>query len=90
MRSCQHHGAFIALLPISQSVRSDVAYILASSVHCAKQITNLFIAPLPTAVCRGSQRDVVYLGWPIGPLYLYEPKCEGRGGGRGVSANEYS
>jgi hypothetical protein len=37
---------------------------------------------------RGSQRDVVLLGWPIAPSYM-EPKC---GGGEGwvVSSNEYS
>ncbi len=32
----------------------------------------------------GLQRDVVYLCWPIAPSYT------GGGGGRGVSANEYS
>ncbi len=37
---------------------------------------------------RGSQRDVVYLGWPIAPSYM-SPKAGG-GGSRGVSANEYS
>ncbi len=33
----------------------------------------------PSATTRGSQRDVVYLSWPIAPSYM-SPKC---GGGRG-------
>jgi hypothetical protein len=68
LRRCQYCRAFIVLLPT----------FWASSVHCAKQITNLFIAPLPTPVCRGSQRDVVYLGWSIGPSYII-PNASGRG-----------
>ncbi len=30
------------------------------------------------------QRDVVYLGWPKSPSYIYEPKCGGRGGAEGT------
>ncbi len=37
---------------------------------------------------RGSQRDVVYLSWPIGPLYV-SPNAGERGGDL-VSDNEYS
>ncbi len=37
---------------------------------------------------RWSQRDVVYLGWPIAPLFM-SPNAWG-GGGCDVSANEYS
>ncbi len=42
--------------------------------------------------CRGLQGDVVYLGWPIVPFVIYEPKFEGGGGrgGCGVSSNENS
>ncbi len=44
-------------------------------------ILNRWVSP------RGSQRDVVYSGWPIAPSYM-SPKA---GGGRyGVSANECS
>ncbi len=35
---------------------------------------------------KGSQRDVVYLGWPIAPSYM-SPNA---GGIRGLAANEYS
>ncbi len=34
---------------------------------------------------RGLQRDVVYLGWPMAPSYMYEPKCGGSGELRGLS-----
>jgi hypothetical protein len=40
-------------------------------------------------VCRGLQRDVVYLGWPIASSYMSPNAGDGRGG-CGVSANEYS
>jgi hypothetical protein len=33
-----------------------------------------------TAPSRGSQRDVVYLGWPLAPSYMSQNVCEGRGG----------
>jgi hypothetical protein len=36
---------------------------------------------------RGTQRDVVYLGWPI---MHFEPECGGELGDCGVSAIEYS
>jgi hypothetical protein len=42
----------------------------------------------PSLPIRGLQRDVVYLGWPIGAL-VYSPNAGG-GGSCGVSANEYS
>jgi hypothetical protein len=74
LRRCQYCRAFIAPLPTFWD----------SSVHCAKQITNLFIGPLPTAVCRGSQRDVVYLGWSIGPSFM-SPNARGRGEVAGFS-----
>jgi hypothetical protein len=38
---------------------------------------------------RGSQRDVVYLGWPIASSYMSPNGGEG-GRLRGLSANEYS
>jgi hypothetical protein len=38
---------------------------------------------------QGSQRDVVYLGWPIAPSYM-SPNAGGWGGDCGVLANEYS
>jgi hypothetical protein len=41
---------------------------------------------LPWITRRGLQRDVVYLGWPIAPLYMSPNK--GGGGSCGVSANE--
>ncbi len=47
-----------------------------------------FFAVLP--VIRGSQRDVVYLGWPIVPSYVSPNAGVGGGGGCRVSANEYS
>ncbi len=37
-------------------------------------------------VSQGLQRDVVYLGWPIAPLYI----CPKSGGWGEISANEYS
>ncbi len=39
---------------------------------------------------RGSQRDVVYLGWPIAHSYMSPKAGAGRGGRLGASANEYS
>ncbi len=36
-------------------------------------------AQLSSSISRGSQRDVVYLVWPIGAI-VYEPKCGGKGG----------
>ncbi len=36
---------------------------------------------------RGSQRDVVYVGWPIAPSYMSPNAGEG---GCGASSNEYS
>jgi hypothetical protein len=39
-------------------------------------------------LCRGLQRDVAYLGWPIAPSYMSPNVSEG--GSCGVSANEYS
>jgi hypothetical protein len=41
----------------------------------------------PSVSIRGSQRDVVYLGWPIAPSYISPTAGGGRGG---VSANGYS
>ncbi len=38
----------------------------------------------------GSERDVVYLDWPIAPSYMSPNVGGGGGGGCGVSANEYS
>ncbi len=38
---------------------------------------------------RGSQRDVVYLGWPMAPSYT-SPNAGNGGWGGAVSANEYS
>ncbi len=41
-------------------------------------------------VIRGSQRDVVYLGWPITPSYMSLNRGGGGGGTGIISANEYS
>ncbi len=49
-------------------------------------ICTLWVPIYPTSI-RGSQRDVVYLCWPIAPSYM-SPNAGG--GGCGVSANEYS
>ncbi len=53
----------------------------------------LVFVPLPACLCvilRGSQRDVVYLSWPIAPSYEYMSPNAGARGGCGASANEYS
>ncbi len=39
---------------------------------------------------QGSQRDVVYLGWPIAPSHMSPDAGVGVGVGCGVSVNEYS
>ncbi len=46
-----------------------------------------WLITLKNEITRGSQRDVVYLGWPIATL-VTEPKW-GAWGRCGVSANEY-
>ncbi len=53
-------------------------------VDCYHRKMSVPVVGLPA---RGLQGDVVYLSWPIAPLF-YEPKCGG--GGCGVSANENS
>ncbi len=50
------------------------------TVHCTYHSLKLY---KPTT--RGLQRDVVYLGWPMAPSYMYEPKCGGSGELRGLS-----
>jgi hypothetical protein len=47
LRYCQYHGAFIALFPTENNNFLD----LKCSLHHCKQITNLFVAQLSTAVC---------------------------------------
>jgi hypothetical protein len=39
---------------------------------------------IPMLLCRGSQRDVVYLGWPVAPSYM-SPNTGGGGGVAGSS-----
>ncbi len=58
--------------------------------HWAKVVWNWFVMKTKSSSVRtrGSQWDVVYLGWPIAPSYM-SPNAEG-GESCGVSANEYS
>jgi hypothetical protein len=69
----------------------------ANSTFRSTAVMDIFRRPAILSTCRrqspftnGSQRNVVYLGWPIAPSYM-SPNA-GRGGGRGcgVLANEYS
>ncbi len=48
-----------------------------------------FIAWMPVHWHQGVTRRSIYLSWQIA-LLVYEPKCVGKGGGCGFSANENS
>jgi hypothetical protein len=48
LRRCQYRRAFIALSPTENN---NIPGLKCLMRHC-KQITNFFIAPLPTAICK--------------------------------------
>ncbi len=60
--------------------------------HFPESILTFFILlhpPTQIVLIRVSQKDVVYLIWPITPAHM-SPKAEGGGGCCEVSVNEYS
>ncbi len=90
----RHHRAvpnitFVAPLSILQSIHSAVAYIL--GLKCSLRHTDYkFVHSTVANSCMQGVTKRCCLSWLVHWALLYEPKCEGKGGGCGVSANEYS